>query len=273
MANRLACFAGSFYPDNPQILRSTVEAWLHTEPSAPLTEPLVTLLPHAGHVYCGHVIGATLARVRLPETLILLCPNHTGQGHPLAVWSEGAWQTPLGSVKVDTDAAAALLALGCGFAADTAAHAREHSLEVLLPFLQCHSPHSRIVPVSVALGDSTRLRTVGTALGHLLATRRSQGHPAGIIVSSDMNHFESQSITIHKDKLALSAILQLQPEKLLQNAIEHNISMCGVLPTVIAIHAALAQKSCTAELVQHTTSAELTKDIHKVVGYCGLLVK
>lgn len=273
MADRLPCFAGSFYAESPQVLRSTVEAWLHTECAAPLVDPLVTLLPHAGHVYCGHIIGATLARVRLPETLILLCPNHTGRGNPLAVWPDGAWHTPLGPVQVDADTAAALLTLGCGFVADTAAHAREHSLEVLLPFLQCHSPHSRIVPVSIALGDSARLREVGIAMGHLLATRREQGHSACIIVSSDMNHFESQSVTIRKDQLALDAILQLQPEKLLQNAIEYDISMCGVLPTVIAIHAALAQKKCTAELVQHTTSAELTKDIQKVVGYCGLLVK
>lgn len=275
MPDRLPCYAGSFYPDDPQTLRASVQAWLHVAavPPPPPAEAVLTLLPHAGHMYCGHVIGATLARVRLPETLILLCPSHSGQGNPMAVWPDGAWHTPLGPVPVDADTAAALLTLGCGFTADTTAHRREHSLEVLLPFLQCHSPHSRIVPVSIAMGDSERLRVAGTALGQLLALQRGQGKPASLIVSSDMNHFESQSVTIRKDHLALSALLQLQPEKLLQNVIDHNISMCGILPTVMALYAALAQKNCTAELVQHTTSAELTKDIHKVVGYCGLLVK
>lgn len=273
MPDRLPCVAGSFYSNNPRELRSTVEKWLHTASSIPLIDPLVTLLPHAGHMYCGHVIGATLARVRLPETLILLCPNHTGQGHPLALWPEGTWHTPLGPVSVDTDTATALLSLDCGFVAETTAHVREHSLEVLLPFLQCHSPHSRIVPVSVALGDSVQLRAIGTALGQLLAARRIQGQDTSIIVSSDMNHFESQNTTIRKDSLALSAILQLQPEKLLQHTIDYTISMCGILPAAIAIHAARAQKNCTAELIHYTTSAELTNNIQNVVGYCGLLIK
>ena len=63
--------------------------------------PWGLMLPHAGYVYCGRVLGATLAGVELPRTLIVLCPNHTGRGQTLGVWPEGAWLTPLAPLPVD----------------------------------------------------------------------------------------------------------------------------------------------------------------------------
>lgn len=272
MTQRPPCVAGMFYPDNPTALRASVEAWLATA-QGPLVDALVTLLPHAGHVYCGHIIGKTLGRVRLPQSVLLLCPNHSGQGHALGVWTEGQWHTPLGATEVDSELATALLDLKCGFAADRASHLKEHSLEVLLPFLQCHSPHTKIVPVSIAMQDMQALQAIGTAVGNLLSKRRAQGQECSIIVSSDMNHFDDQQTTVRKDSLALAALLQLDPELLLQQIIANKISMCGILPAICSIYAAQAQKNCVAEIVQYTTSAETSNDMSRVVGYCGLLVK
>lgn len=272
MTQRPACVAGMFYPENPSALRASVEAWLAAAQGPPV-DALVTLLPHAGHGYCGHIIGKTLGRVRLPQSVLLLCPNHSGQGHELGVWTQGQWHTPLGATEVDEELATALLDLKCGFAADRAAHLGEHSLEVLLPFLQCHSPHTQIVPVSVSVRDLQALQTVGTALGKLLLKRRAAGQEISIIVSSDMNHFDDQQTTLRKDSLALAALLQMQPELLLQQIIAHKISMCGILPALCAIYAAKTQKTCVAELVQYTTSAEFSNDISRVVGYCGILIK
>lgn len=273
MPDRAARIAGTFYPADPHELRTSVTHYLDTDTASLPSNALMLLLPHAGHVYCGHIIGGTLARVRLPESIILLCPNHTGQGHPLAVWPDGQWHTPLGSVTVDTELTSSLIHCHCGYTADTAAHLNEHSLEVLLPFIQCHSPHSRIVPVSVSMNDINALHTAGAATGRLIAERRTHGHSTLIIVSSDMNHFESHNETLRKDSMALAALLALQPEVLLDTVTKNNITMCGVLPAILGLYAAMQQKTCTANLIHYTTSGETTRDMHTVVGYCGVLVE
>ena len=112
MLIRQPAVAGRFYPDGPEDLRQEVRHFLDAGaqalPAPRHTTPVALMLPHAGHVFCGHVIGATLAGMRLPRTLILLCPNHTGMGRPLSVWPDGAWLTPLGPVTVDASLAAGL---------------------------------------------------------------------------------------------------------------------------------------------------------------------
>lgn len=272
MTDRAACIAGTFYPADPHELRTSVMPYLGTDDASAPLDTLMLLLPHAGHIYCGHTIGATLARACVAESIIMLCPNHTGQGHPLAVWPDGHWHTPLGSVAVDTELSSALIHSSGGYTADTVAHLHEHSLEVLLPFIQCHSPHSRIVPVSVSLHDINALRSAGAAMGRLITERRAQGNSTLVIVSSDMNHFESQKETLRKDSMALVALLALQPEILLQTVKDNNITMCGVLPAILGIYAVMQQKTCTANLIHYTTSGETNHNMHNVVGYCGVLV-
>lgn len=288
MPDRHPCVAGTFYSADPTALRASIFEYLHSPPDIQEKEPENALeqvpinahmlvLPHAGHIYCGQVIGAVLARVRLPDTIVLLCPNHTGQGHPLAVWPDGDWHTPLGAIPVDDECTNALITIGAklgdaGFAADTSAHTREHSLEVILPFLQCHSPHSHIVPICVANHDPRSLQRAGHALRDILNARALLGNNSTIIVSSDMNHFDSQQETVRKDGLALAHLLALQPNALLRTVIHNNISMCGVLPTVLAMHALPPHATTKASLVQYTTSAAVTQDTSKVVGYCGIIV-
>lgn len=273
MSDRHPCVAGAFYSADPAQLQTSISHYLLPPPTQEQDIPRMLILPHAGHVYCGQVIGAVLSRVCLAQTLIMLCPNHTGQGHPLALWPEGQWFSPLGPVKVDSEVANALLALDAGFIADTKAHIHEHSLEVLLPFLQIHSPQSRIVPISVALHDAAALQRAGQALGEVLLHREALGHKSTIIVSSDMNHFDNQQETLRKDGLALAQLLALQPEALLRTVVQNNITMCGVLPAALAMYCLEMQGECTAELVHYTTSAAVTKDSQKVVGYCGIIVK
>lgn len=259
--------AGRFYTADADALRSEV-AGLLGSPREARIEPLMVMLPHAGYVYCGAIIGETLSRVRLPETVFLLGPNHTGRGAPLSVWPDGRWFTPLGPVDVDAELAAAIIDAGVGFLPDTEAHRMEHSLEVLLPFLQLHTPGLRIVPIVVAAGE-TQLQTAGQALGSLLRAERETGRAVGLIVSSDMNHFADQQTTLKKDALALERLLALNPEGLIRTVRNNDISMCGVRPATLALHALKVLGGRTAELVRHGTSGDVTGDTRQVVGYAG----
>lgn len=288
MLRRLPYVAGRFYEARPEVLAARVDARLDARAPGPLEAAMAALLPpdavdsgcgapvrarlvlvpHAGHTFCGTVIGKTLCRAKLPQRLVLLCPNHTGQGQELAVWPSGAWTTPLGDMPVDEEAAAALLASGGGFTADTAAHLREHSIEVLLPFLQRAVPEARVVPVCVCC-PSSRLEPAGLALARVIRKFREQGEEIGIVVSSDMNHYAPHEDTIRRDAPALNAFLAADPVRLYNTVQAEGISMCGVQPAVSALFAASALGETRTALTAYTTSGRTTGDYEAVVGYAG----
>ena len=98
--------AGRFYPSSPEILLRDVRSYL--TPQAVTASALGCIVPHAGYVYSGAVAGAVFAKIDAPASCIVLCPNHTGKGRPLAIMSSGAWETPLGEVPINSLLAAAL---------------------------------------------------------------------------------------------------------------------------------------------------------------------
>lgn len=295
MPDREPVAAGRFYPAAPQTLRAEIGTWLaqgksfaDATPLKPTKRTLDNLrglmLPHAGYMYCGNVIGATLAShwsgtsagAALPERLVVLCPNHTGRGAPLGVWPEGQWRTPLGNVPVDEEMTAALCGNG-GFAPDVRSHLDEHAIEVLLPFLQClpapeGKPEAtrRITPVCVGTRRPADLLAAGLALADVARDCASRGEKVGFIVSSDMNHYENQEATMHKDALALSQVLACDPEGLLALVERDNISMCGAGPMALTLFAAHALGEPWAALCLYDTSASASGDTSRVVGYAGL---
>lgn len=261
--------ADQFYPGNPAKLAASIDASM--EPEAEKTDALLVLLPHAGYMYCGGVIAATLSRVRLPDRLILLGPNHTGRGEPLAVWPEGVWKTPLGAIPVDVELAAMLTTSEAGYSPDTIAHLREHSLEVLLPFLQRKLPGLQITPVCVSCRPQ-QLEAAGLALAKSLTALAQKGERAALIISSDMNHYATHSQTLKLDAMALKPFLELDPVSLFNTVASRGISMCGVLPATLGLFTCQALGARKTELVRHTTSGEVSGDMAQVVGYAGAYV-
>ncbi len=285
--------AGSFYDAQAETLATYVKHTLQQAQDAYDQAPQevsMVMLPHAGHFYCGHIIAQTLARVRLQKRLIILCPNHTGQGAPLSVWCPqtqpphstlGAWQTPLGTVPIDEELTQKILeydiwthapqrpAQTVSFTANTLAHAREHSIEVLLPFLQFWLPQCSIVPIAVGTRDFSLLQRAGLALGEIL----SDHEDVSIILSSDMHHFSDHHTTLALDTLALEAMLAFDPVRLAQVVQEHAISMCGVCPAILALYACKVLGATVCSQVSHTTSYEKGGDASKVVGYASLIVQ
>ena len=94
---RMPVVAGQFYPGSAETLRRTIRAY--TNVSGEKLRALGCVVPHAGYMYSGQVAGAVYGRLELPSRYIILCPNHTGHGQPLAIMSEGSWLTPLGEVS------------------------------------------------------------------------------------------------------------------------------------------------------------------------------
>ena len=142
--------AGRFYPADPAALAADIGSYL--SPTQPRATAIGCIVPHAGYIYSGQVAGAVFSKIEIPSTCIILCPNHTGRGHPLAVMNEGAWQTPLGEIAIDSQLAAKLLTAFPALTPDSAAHQSEHAIEVELPFLQTIRPEVQLVPIAVGTG-------------------------------------------------------------------------------------------------------------------------
>jgi MEMO1 family protein len=263
--------AGRFYPGDPDDLRAEARGYL-SQASAANQAPVRAvgcIAPHAGYMYSGHVAGAVFARVEVPRRCIVLCPNHTGKGRALAVMSDGAWQTPLGDVPIDTELAGALKRRFPALQEDSAAHRAEHAAEVELPFLLLRQPELRFVPIALGTGQFEVLEQLGKVLGDVVAAQKD---PVLIVASSDMNHYESDAVTRVKDHRAIERILTLDPRGLFDVVTQQEISMCGFGPAVAMLTSARLLGAKSAELVKYATSGDVAGDRDTVVGYAGVVV-
>jgi MEMO1 family protein len=259
--------AGRFYPKEPELLRAELASYLagngETSPA------LGCIAPHAGYMYSGHVAGAVFAQIEVPQRCIVLCPNHTGRGRPLAIMSSGAWQTPLGLASIDSELAEELKRHFPLLSEDAEAHRTEHAAEVELPFLQVQRPGFTFVPIALGTGRLEILEALGEALAEVVA----QAAPVLIVASSDMNHYENDAITRIKDQKAIDRILALDAKGLFEVVTAEKISMCGFGPAVAMLTAARRLGATQAELVKYATSGDVSGDRQMVVGYAGVVVK
>src|SRR5271170_8121077 len=145
--------AGRFYPRDPDTLHEEVRNYLSQIPEQTPVRALGCIVPHAGYMYSGHVAGAVFAALEIPQLCLVLCPNHTGVGRPLAIMSESAWETPLGEVAIDSVLADALKRRCPLLQEDSSAHRSEHATEVELTFLQMLQPDLKFVPIALGTGQ------------------------------------------------------------------------------------------------------------------------
>ncbi|BBD07926.1 AmmeMemoRadiSam system protein B [Desulfovibrio ferrophilus] len=267
--DRSPVVAGRFYTSDGAELSVEVNGYLNTADVPGVQPTLLAMVPHAGYMFSGAVAGKTLGAANLASTVLLLGPNHTGKGEPLAVWPDGKWLYPGGCLGVEEMFAQALLEDIPALTADTKAHDMEHSLEVVVPFLAALNPVSTCVPIAVAEHRLDVLREVAAGMAAVIQKR---GNPVSVVVSSDMSHFVSADQARELDGLALQAVLDLDPERLFREVRDRHITMCGVLPMTMGLMVAKALGASRAELVEYTNSGVVSGDYEQVVGYAGVLV-
>jgi len=246
-------------------LREQIEQYLL--PKAEKFRAISAMCPHAGYMYSGAVAGAVYSYLVIPQKVVLIGPNHTGMGASASIMTQGTWLTPLGEVEIDQALSSKILANSRHLEDDAQAHLAEHSLEVQLPFLQYFRPEVTIVPI-VLMGHSYELaQDVGQAIAQAI-----KEEDVLIISSSDMSHYEPQEIAAEKDKSAIEAILNLDPQSLYNTVVKKKISMCGVIPTVATLTASLLLGAQEARLIGYMTSGDITGDYSQVVGYAGIIL-
>jgi AmmeMemoRadiSam system protein B len=228
------------------------------------------MVPHAGLVYSGQLAAAVFNRLQFPGLAIVIGPKHTRFGVDWAVSTHDVWAIPGAAVASDQEVARALVAAIPGLKRDAAAHQREHAIEVELPFIARLAPATRVVGVALAACDWDHCQTFADGLARVV---RSLPEPPLLVISSDMNHFATDRETRQLDEVALRAMESLDPKHLLDMVTEHDISMCGVIPAVIVMETLRRLGGLTAlERVGHATSADVSGDTSRCVGYAGVLL-
>ena len=220
---RKPAVAGSFYEGTAAGLRRQVEACLSGAAPAPPPRPAIgAVCPHAGLLYSGRTAGAVYARMAPPETLVILGPNHYGVGAPAALPSHAEWDTPLGPVPIDRELAEAVRGASRCLEVDDGSHAREHSIELQLPFLRHLMPGTRLVPISIGDIGLNEVEDVGRAVAEGV---RATGRRAAAVASTDFSHYVPRAVAAQRDRHALEAIGGLDPAGLLAAVRRERISM------------------------------------------------
>lgn len=263
---RQPAVAGRFYNGDPVRLREELAAMV---PQGEVQQAIGIVAPHAGYVYSGKVAGKIYGAVRVPDTVVILGPNHTGTGVAAALAPEREWLTPLGPVPLNRRLSQLILEQAPLVREDAVAHRFEHSLEVQVPFLQHCNPRVSIVPLCLALRDYASIAKVGEGLARAIA---SYGEEVLVVASSDMTHFESAAAAKAKDDLALAQLADLNPEGLYKVCRDKGITMCGVIPASVLLVAAKILGATSCCLVEYTNSGEVSGDFKSVVAYAALLV-
>lgn len=264
---RKAAVAGAFYSRNASELKEHV-ASLMTK-GTERNKVISAMSPHAGLIYSGEVAGMVYSGMEPPDTFVLLGPNHTGMGEKVATMAEGTWEVPTGTLEIDTELAESIESKAQIAVLDEAAHMFEHSLEVQLPFIIETAPDARIVPITIMSASLKELMDLGRAIASAV---RESASSVVILASTDMSHFISEKEARELDQHALDRVLSLDPEGLYRTVLEEGITMCGFMPTVSMLSASRELGATRAELLRYTTSAEVSGDYDKVVGYAGVLI-
>lgn len=282
-AVRRPAVADQFYPGDAAKLAAVIDRYLEAAGTERNDGIRALVSPHAGYVYSGATAALGFGAVQGRDDIrrvVVIAPSHRCAFRGLSVGQYGHFETPLGRIPVDVEACRALLAATPLFTDRNDAHAREHALEVQLPFLQRALPNGfSLVPLVCGSLDATEIRTAGRALAELL------WKPGTLwVISSDFTHYgdafgytpfrkDVEAGLKELDGGAVGKICARNLDGFLEYVDQTGATICGRTPIAILLAALEAEPpSVTCSLLGYTTSGRLTHDFSHSVSYAALAV-
>lgn len=255
--------AGQFYEDRR--LREQLESFFSGIDVPQNKDLKACISPHAGYAFSGRCASYAFSNMPKADTYVILGTSH--EGHANSV-SFADWKTPLGVLKNDLEFSRKLDIIN-----NEAAHDREHSIEVQLPFLQFVHPDARIVPIAVSdhKDVARKIRKAGKDLGRKII----------VIASSDFTHYgpmynyvpftDSVREKLYKlDKDAIDLILKLDTEGFLQYVQRTGATICGKEPVAALLEYCRLAEIGRGELLEYYTSGDVIGDYSTAVGYASI---
>jgi AmmeMemoRadiSam system protein B len=264
---RPAAVAGSWYPGSAPELAAAVERHLVDADRGDVTlggELVALISPHAGLMYSGPVAAHAyrLLRDRRFDVAVLVGPSHFVGFDGVAIVPSGGFETPFGVASIDAACAAELAAASSTVREHPSAHAREHSLEMQLPFLQRIAPRAAIVPLVMGHQTADTAQKLAEALASVLRGRR-----ALLVASTDLSHYHDRAAAARLDATVIDCVSRFDPDAL-QSALEVQPEhACGGGPTVAVMRAAMLLGASDAVVLDYADSGDISGDTSAVVGY------
>lgn len=265
---RQPAVADRFYPGSPHALSLALQELFADCKITKQQKAVAAVSPHAGYVYSGALAAQTISSVIVPGSVLIIGPNHHGQGAPVAL-SLDDWEMPTGKITNDRKLGTLILENSNKIQVDEIAHKYEHSLEVQIPFLQFLQKDLSITPLVVSQISYPYCEDIAQSI-----VKAIQDHSEEVLIvaSSDMTHYESREHARKKDEMALRAIAQMDPQALYRTVFDNHISMCGVIPVAISMIAAKLLGADSSIEVGYTDSGYISGDTDQVVGYAGIVM-
>jgi AmmeMemoRadiSam system protein B len=273
MNTRKASVEGRFYPSTKSRIFDQI---MEIEKSGRYPEPDVSprtvygaVLPHAGHIYSGYQTIPFFQLIRrhrlFPDTYVIIHPNHSGQGAPLAIDDAEFWSNSIGEVPVDLEFARAM-----GLAFDHRAHVREHSAEVIIPFIQYFGEGFPFSIVPVCMLDQSYLSASLVAASMIRAAKKT-GRNIMVLASCDFSHFLPPAEGKKQDQLVLDKILERDAPGIEHVVQKNRISICGYGPIMSLMeYARLKTPKYRIDILARGHSGEISPSM-EVVDYVSLL--
>ena len=274
MRIRTPAVAGMFYPKEKSELQKSISDCFSHEFGAKKSKTIIkkiygVVCPHAGYMYSGPIAthSYNLISVQEFELAIILGPNHWGIGCNIATMNDCEWETPLGKVEVDSEAAKEITQITKLVEIDFFSHTREHSIEVQVPMLQefCKNKF-KILPISLIDQEYDSTTEIGNAVAEIAEKKKTI-----IIGSSDFTHYEPNEFAHSQDMALIEPILDLDIEKFYKILHERRISACGYGAIAATMVACKKLGATEGKLLKYATSGDITGDTGSVVGYASIV--
>jgi AmmeMemoRadiSam system protein B len=265
--------AGQFYPGTKDELEEMIDFCVQHKygpgRQTKKDEKIFGIIcPHAGYVYSGPTACHSYKAIssKNPELVIILGPNHFGIGKDVATMADAIWETPLGLVEVDSEAAKEITNNSKYIEIDEFSHSKDHSLEVQIPMLQSMlSNEFKILPIILLDQSLEMAKDVGNAVAEIAKSRNTI-----IIASSDFTHYEENTFAHSQDKALIEPILEMDVEKFYQVLIDKKITACGYGAMASVLIACKKLGATKGELLSYATSGDVQGDTSSVVGYSAI---
>jgi hypothetical protein len=263
---RPAAVAGTWYPGHPATLLSAIDEYFERVSESVTGDITALVSPHAGLMYSGPVAAHAYRQLegRAYDVIVLVGPSHHVGFEGVAIVPRGVFETPLGDIEVSPDDADAIIATTPVVCELPAAHRREHSLEMQLPFLQRVLPGVPIVPLVMGHQSRATIDSLAEGLAAALASRR-----ALLVASSDLSHYHDSRRAAVLDHVIVEAVERFDPEAVERALVRDPGHACGGGPIVSVMRAARALGAADARVLCYADSGTVSGDTSAVVGYCS----
>jgi AmmeMemoRadiSam system protein B len=269
MAIRPAAVAGTWYPSSAGALTREVDGYLDAARVECRGRIRAIVAPHAGIMFSGPVAAHAYkaAATNTYDVAVLVGPSHFVRFDGVALYPSGAFATPLGPALIDEATAASLGHFGI-VTAQPAVHAREHSLEMQLPFIRRLFPGLPIVPLLMGAQTRSTIELLAASLADALRSRN-----ALLIASTDLSHYFDAVTAGRLDGEVIDHVEQVDAAGLMQvfeRYPEHERGRyvgCGMGPMLSVMSAAQALGAGESRVLRYGHSGEISGDLAGVVGY------